>query len=76
MAHALRTPLICVETWIVGLTLSDLGQVTSPLLGYNVSTVYQVLIASKAWLQTQVTGSRHCALSAALFLIPKLVGVA
>lgn len=76
MAHALRTPLICVETWIVGLMLSDLGQVMSPLLRYNISTVYQVLIASKAWLQTQVTGSRHCALSAALFRIPKLVGVA
>lgn len=33
--------------------LSDLGQVTFPLLGYNVSTVYQALITSKAGLQTK-----------------------
>lgn len=33
-------------------SLSDLGQVTFPLLGYKDSTVYQALTTSKAGLQT------------------------
>lgn len=45
-----------METRALGLVLSDLGQVTSPPLGYEVLTVRQVQVTSKAGPRTPATG--------------------
>lgn len=45
-----------METRALGLVLSDLGQVTSPPLDYEVLTVRQVQVTSKAGPRNPATG--------------------